>query len=422
VSAWFRRRRVADEGTGLEETAHSASDALESGTPGAAPQERDEIGKDAPRVHSGALPRTTPQERDEEPKAALGGYRTSRRSSRSGKKARKAEKAGRARTRVGEGVGRAAALLARMLKTAGGVTVIVLALLAGVYLLAIGINSFARWNAQRLATQALSIEELAKDNLLIIGVDAGQATGFTALKAERPNKRVLGIAIPAGAFVEVPGQGFERIAESYLLGPAVSKDAVTNYLGVPFQRYVVVDDGAYQSLLKNQDVGQILDRAVKTDLPDAEKAEFRAYFTSVKPKDVWIVPLPVKAVSVGDQQYFEPQRDQVADLLLQWWGVRADQRKSSPRVIVYNGVGTPGIAGKAAQQLIRKGFQVVDSGNAPEFGYKTTLVLLYHGTEADAKGVRDTLGVGEIKVQSAPQAIADIIVIIGEDYQPPAGE
>ena len=91
-------------------------------------------------------------------------------------------------------------------------------------------------------------------------------------------------------------------------------------------------------------------------------------------------------------------------------------------MVVYNGVGTPGIAGKAAQQLIRKGFRVVDSGNADKFDYKTTQVLLYHGTDADAQAVRDALGVGEIKVQSAPQELTDMIVIIGADYQPPAGE
>lgn len=384
--------------------------------------EPEETEPETAAVHSGALPRTTPQDREEEPKAALGGYRSSRRSSKAGKKARRAEKAERTRAAIEDGATQAASRVGRALATAAGVAVIVLALLAGVYLMAIGINAFARWNARRLAEQASSIAERAKDNLLVIGVANGQATGFAALKVERPGKRVLGIAISPGTFVEVPGQGFERIADSFLQGPDTSKDAVSNYLTVPFQRYVVVDDDAYQSLLKDQDIGSILQRIAKTDLSSPEKADLARVFSQVKTKDVWIVPLPVKPVAVGDKQYYEPQRKQVADLLLQWWGVRVDQQRAAPRVIVYNGVGTPGIAGKAAQQLIRKGFRVVDSGNAPNFGYKTTLILLYHGTESDARSVRDTLGVGQIKVQSAPQEITDMIVIIGEDYQPPAGD
>ena len=415
MSAARRTRRGHGADPGPDEVPALKPDELAEAAAAGEPEDT------AARVHSGALPRTTPQEREDEPKAAIGGYRTSRRSSKSGKKARKAEKAERTRSRLEKGVGRITGAVSRMLKTASGVAIIVLALLVGVYLMAIGINAFARWNAKRLAEQSSSIEERAKDNLLIIGVSNGQATGFTALKVERPNKRVLGIAIPAGAFVEVPGQGFERIADSYMQGPETSKDAVSNYLTVPFQRYVVIDDDAYQSLLKSQDIGSVLGRSVKTDLSSGEDSDLRKFFATVNPKDVWIVPLPVKPVSVGDKQYYEPQRKQVADLLLQWWGVRVDQQKAAPRVIVYNGVGTPGIAGKAAQQLIRKGFRVVDSGNAPNFGYKTTLVLLYHGTEADGRAVRDALGTGDVKVQSAPQEITDIIVIIGADYQPPAG-
>ena len=86
---------------------------------------------------------------------------------------------------------------------------------------------------------------------------------------------------------------------------------------------------------------------------------------------------------------------------------------------MYNGVGTPGLAGLASQQLIRTGFRVVNSGNAENFDYKTTLILLYHGTQADAEAIRRILGVGQIRVQSAPQQLTDLIVIIGADYRPP---
>lgn len=387
--------------------------------PAAAPEPGDGTEPEA-RVHAGALPRTTPQGKGSEA-PPVRGYRSTRRSSKSGKRFRAADRAERVRSEVGEKVGRAASTAGGWLRTAGTVALIAVVLVGGIYGLALGINAFARWNAKRLAEQGSSIEERAKDNLLVIGVRNGQAVGFTALKAERPGKRVLGIAIPDGAFVEVPGQGFERIGDSYVAGPQVSEDAVSNYLFVPFKRYVVVDGDAYQALLKSQDVAGLLERSTKTNLSKGELADLTRFFAGVAAKDVWIVPLPVRPIVVGDQRYFEPQRKEVADLLLQWWGVRVDQQKTAPRVIVYNGVGTPGIAGLAAQQLIRKGFRIVDSGNADDFDYKTTKVLLYHGTQADAKAVRDALGVGEILVQSAPQQLTDMIVIIGSDYVPPAG-
>jgi hypothetical protein len=87
-------------------------------------------------------------------------------------------------------------------------------------------------------------------------------------------------------------------------------------------------------------------------------------------------------------------------------------------VIVYNGVGTAGLASEAAQQLIRAGFQVVDSGDAEHFGYKNTVILVYHAP-GEAQALRDVLGVGVIQAQSAPQEITDMIVIIGTDYLPP---
>lgn len=372
-----------------------------------------------PEARSGALPRTTPQEAEKE-EAPKRGYRSSRRTSIAGRKARRTEKAERTKTAVGEGVGKAASALGRFARVAGGVVLIALALVTLLYGTAEGINAFARWNLKRLAAATTSTAERAKDNILVIGVDNGQAIGFAALKAERPNKRVLGIAIPDGAFVEVPGQGFERIGESFVQGPEVAKDAVSNYLLVPFQRYIVVDSDAYQALLKNQDVAKLMPNVSQTDLSKSEQTSLSQFLDSVKSKDVWIVPLPVKPIAVGDEKYYEPQRTEVADLLLQWWGVRADQQKQAPRVIVYNGVGTPGIAGKAAQQLIRQGFRVVDSGNASNFNYKKTLVLLYHGTQADAQAVKTAIGVGDILVQSAPQDVTDIIVVIGSDYQPPA--
>ena len=307
--------------------------------------------------------------------------------------------------------------LARGLRTVGSVLLIIAVLMGALWALALGINSFARWNARRIAAAAGPVLT-ASENLLVIGVQDGVAVGFTALKVERGKDRVLGIAIPEGAFVEVPGQGFERIGESFTAGAAVSEAAVSNYFAVPFSKYVEVDNETYQALLQNQNIGAITGKIVATDLTTSERASLTAFLGKVDVKDVWIVPLPVKAMTVGTARYYEPQSAEVADLLLQWWGVRVDQQESRPRVIVYNGVGTPGLASEAAQQLIRAGFRVVDSGNADHFGYTTTSILVYHAP-TKAQAIHDALGVGSIQMQSAPQDLTDMIVIIGADYLPP---
>jgi hypothetical protein len=99
--------------------------------------------------------------------------------------------------------------------------------------------------------------------------------------------------------------------------------------------------------------------------------------------------------------------------------VQPTSQKATPRVIVYNGVGTPGLAGLAAQQLIKAGLRVVDSGNADNFNHRETIILVYHGTSADAVAVKTALGVGRAVIQSQSQGLADMIVIIGSDYRPP---
>jgi hypothetical protein len=175
-------------------------------------------------------------------------------------------------------------------------------------------------------------------------------------------------------------------------------------------------------MLREQRVADLTDRIVKTDLTKDEKAELDTFLESVPQTEVWLVPLPVKSVAVGDQRYFEPQRQEIADLILEWWDVHIRSQREAVRVIVYNGVGVPGVAGKATQQLIRAGFRVVDSKNADTFDYAQTRILLYHGTQKDAAKVRDVLGVGVVEVQSAAQDLADIMIIIGADYAPPPGD
>jgi hypothetical protein len=314
---------------------------------------------------------------------------------------------------------RLSAALPKVGKRVLAVVLIIVVLAGGLYGLAEGINWFARWNRLRTAGSTTVSTSTEAENLLVIGVTDDVAIGFVALRAERATNRVLGIVIPEGAFVEVPGQGFDRIGVSYRGGPQVSEDAVTSFFGVSFRKHVVIDAEAYQTLLRTQDVSGLMAAASATDLTREERASLATFFASVSVSDVWIAPLPVKPVAVGDQRYYEPQKAEIADLILKWWGVSASQVEAMPRVIVYNGIGTPGLAGVASQELIRAGFRIAGSGNAERFDYTETEIHLFHGTQAEAEAVRTALGVGRIIVESAPQNLTDMIVIVGADYRPP---
>jgi len=374
----------------------------------------DREGTDYPR-------RRTHVERVEQPAI---GYRGSKRSSKLGKRLRKEAKSDRVKAEVTEKAETAGRALGTGLRytaiAAGGLLGVALIFL----LVASGINSAARYLAKREAVANNSpeaVKERAQDNLLVIGTDGTAGADFLAVRLDQENGQIFGIAIPDGAFMEVPGQGFERIGDSYKAGADVSMAAISNYLGVPFEKHVVVSKEAYQDALTNQSLEGLMEAVTSSDLGDAGEAEAKTFMDSVKPAEVALVPLPVKPINLADQTYFEPQRDQVADLLLSWWGVRLGADDGVIRVIVYNGSGTPGTAGEAAQVLIKAGMRVVDTKNADRFDYQETLIVVQNGDLTKGESVKKVLGVGKIVDQPSEQDVADIIIIVGQDWKPSKG-
>jgi len=352
------------------------------------------------------------------------GWRTSRRGSKAGKKMRREVKISQTREKISV----TADKTKRGAKTAVWLTGwVVGGLVAGVILLlvvAYSVNGIARWNAQRIAAAKNSPEARlarARDNLLLIGLDEnGRAKGFLAIKTAGDQKAAYGIAIPDGAFIEVPGQGFERIGDSWVAGPDVSLDAVSNFFSVPFEWYASIDNEIYQTAMQSQSLAGVIDEIKDSNLSEEDKARFAEAFAAIPTENVALVPMPVKPINLGDQTYFEPQRAEIADLVKTWWGVDIGAEDAVTRVIIYNGAGVPGIAGEAAQQLIRAGYRVVDTKNADNFGYAKTKIVVQNGSTSSADGIVKTLGVGEVSQKAADQQVADVIVIIGKDYVPPA--
>lgn len=350
------------------------------------------------------------------------GWRATKRGSRSRKEAERAIRAHRTREKV-SGVLGVARWIARNGVYGAVIAAFAVVLVIGlVWGMVTAVNAAARWYAVRsapVATTPQTPAEEARDNLLVIGVTDGRATGFLALRAIPDEQRVFGIAIPEATFIEVPGQGFDRIGDSFAMGGDTSLAAVTNFFTVPFTSYATVNTEAYQDALTGQSVEALLDEIVATNLGDEELARWGQLFDEVTSEDVALIPLPVEPVKVGAQTYFEPQRAEIADLVSSWWGVALAEEDPAVRVIVYNGSGLPGVAGQAAQELIRGGFRVVDTKNADRFDYETTQIVVQRGDEQRGTDVREVLGVGDVVMQPANQEVADVIIIVGADYQPP---
>jgi hypothetical protein len=358
----------------------------------------------------------SPRRVKNQPPEAPTGYRSTRRGSKAAKAAKAAKRQHEVVTSI-DRVGRAIRNIGYVIAMGvGALLVVVLALL----LVASAVNFVARWNAKQHSqkTGLTETDRRIKENVLIIGDQGGKAVGFLAVRVTGADKQVYGIAIPDGAFIEVPGQGFERLGDSYSAGPQVSLAAISNYLTVQFRAYVVVPAAVYQEAVKSQSLANVLDRATKTNLTAEDKNLLGANIAAIPSANVAIVPLPVKPVHLGAQTYFEPQKAQVADLLTKWWGVDPTKASQVTRVILYNGAGKPGIAGEAALPLIRVGLRVVDTKNADNFNYAKTLIIVQHGSVEQGNEIAKVLGVGQVKSQPSDQNIADVIVIIGKDYEP----
>ncbi|MCW2671409.1 MAG: cell envelope-related transcriptional attenuator [Frankiales bacterium] len=136
--------------------------------------------------------------------------------------------------------------------------------------------------------------------------------------------------------------------------------------------------------------------------------------------------LPVTKVDTGDDQTrfrIDPAADkQLVDTLLSQ-SIPPGARKSGNRVLVLNGVGTPGLGDKVRARLVPAGFVFIGSRNAPHFGFAQTIVLVPNATEqsvAVGRSVAKAIGVPGSAVQTTDEigTIADVVVIVGADFKP----
>ncbi len=135
--------------------------------------------------------------------------------------------------------------------------------------------------------------------------------------------------------------------------------------------------------------------------------------------------LPVIPVSTGNDDIrfridAPATRSLVDGVLAQ--SIPPGSRAEGNRVLVLNGVGTPGLGQKVRDKLVPAGFVFVGSRNAPSFGYAKTQVLVpTASTTGAALGARvaKALGVPESSVQTSDQigTVADVVVIVGLDFK-----
>ncbi len=135
--------------------------------------------------------------------------------------------------------------------------------------------------------------------------------------------------------------------------------------------------------------------------------------------------LPVVPIDPGDGvTAFRVDADRTRALIGRLFAdsVPAGVGEPGNRVLVLNGVGTPGLGEVVRGKLVPAGFTFVGSRNAPSFGVATTQILVPAATaEAQALGARVAAAIGVPATSVTTQefgTVADVVVLVGADFRP----
>ncbi len=171
-----------------------------------------------------------------------------------------------------------------------------------------------------------------------------------------------------------------------------------------------------------------LGASARATVPFTQLADFFLRLNAdVNADDVAYKNLPVQGIDTGGPAAYRVDQEATAvlvqDLLPD--ALRTPGPNSKVRVLVQNGVGSPGLNTAARTLLVDAGFTFVNGGNASSFGQTKTNVILPDTTpESLAWGADITKALGlpdsAVKVAEDGQSVADVIVVLGEDFKPTA--
>jgi len=233
-----------------------------------------------------------------------------------------------------------------------------------------------------------------------------------------PNKKTIGgINISANTFVELSGRGFEPLSEGYSQGIDVLIKTAGDFLGVEPSHYLIIESNHFISAIGEGDIARLFNLSFESDIDKKDLKKHVKKVEKIEAKNIALLDLPVKPISFGEATYFDPKRDELERIISMFWGIDFKDKKTDERVIILNGSGTPGVARKAADALMGKGYKIIDVKNADRFDYKETQIIIYDEKKMDmAKEVKELLGRGVIATTSMPQDIIDVLIVVGQDF------
>lgn len=136
------------------------------------------------------------------------------------------------------------------------------------------------------------------------------------------------------------------------------------------------------------------------------------------------VSLPVVPLGSGEEGLFRIDDERVDDVIDDRFAASREDRDASERwaVQILNGNGLPGVGQDVADELADGSYRIVLTGNADDFNYRTTRIVVYSEEREILEAAQDVQerlgGIGTIERSGTPQSVVDLTIVVGHDFPP----
>ncbi len=270
-------------------------------------------------------------------------------------------------------------------------------------------------------TRSLAVDQRT---FLVLGIEDDEETGETkvtdvlAVVYDQARNGINGMLIDPDTYVSIPGRGYQPISEGFEEGIEHLMGAISEMIRFDLEGHFTVSGSQFDTLVQNRKIDTPIIESMDTSFKKKEVSSLSGKLENIPSERVKFLDLPVKEITIGEQTYYEPKKNDLDNTLLAVLGRIPEKEKAPTRVIILNGAGVPGIARLAADRLVGKGFKILDIKNADNFDYSKTEILLYNKqAKKSGKAIAKALESGVLINKTMSQDVTDVVIIVGQDFE-----